>query len=862
MNIRYLFSMLLIILCISCKDDDSIALYNASVSVEADGGSFSLPVTSDAEITPVCPEWVKLEETVAGNGQYVFTFSVCAYYSKEGRKQEIYFQAANGQQSVMVIQQGMKSYVPSEDFSGFGELNDVQVLIDKAWSREGTSAKGQAEQDGPGVQTMCDGIKSNSSKMYNSPYDSRVFGNVSKDELQKKMQALFPHELKFTLKGGAERVDYMVYYPRPDGAGGTFGVIDEILVSTHDTPQIFVSVAKNIDCGMLGSARTIYFNKTIQNPHTVWVKVGSGKGDFISCTEMEFYGHSSQAFDTSTLFADDMCTTLKAGISLEEIEACPYPFFKNIALYMYYDCYETDFRIAEFKAWEHPSKAAAKNKTSTYSILDNPTGIYVAKGDKMVTMVGDMYNQSVSLRVVNLNTPGKDGFDTNREYSLKPGVNIHTVEIEGLVYVMYHTNAYQTVKPIKMHFASGKVNGYFDICDEKHNKPEEWFRLLKNASSPYFDALGQYAHITFPVSNLNAVTDPVEWVKFYDNLVYKEQEFMGLKKYDKMFKNRMYFNVMYNDSYMYSTSYRTSYSIGTIDGLSDLSKLHADPWGPAHEVGHSNQTRPGLKWTGMTEVTNNILSMYIQRITNGASRLEIKGYYPHAMTTAFTGRPHIIVGKINEKDKADVFCQVVPFWQLQLYMAYVLGKDDFYQDLYEAVRLTTSVDDTKKNAGEHQLEFAYLCSKAAGLDLTEFFEKWGFLRKVDLVVKDYGTLGTFKINDTNLAAMKKRIAGLGLPKPTHNYEYITEQTEKVFKENLPMNTTGATVKVDRDSDVIAVSGCSNVVAYELYDKETRTLVCVSPVESTFTLDKSIFMPKKVEVRAVPASGESKVIYSE
>lgn len=862
MNTRYLLSILLIVLCIGCKEDDSIALYKASVSVEADGGSFSLSVTSGAEITPVCPEWVKLEETVSGNGQYVFTFSVPTYYSKEGRKQEIYFQGTTDQRTVVVIQQGMKAYVPSDDFSGFGDLNDVQVLIDKAWSREGTSAKGKADQDGPGVQTMCDGVKSDSKTMYNSPYDSRVFGNIPKDEMQKKMQELFPHDLKFTLKPGAERMDYMVYYPRPDGGGGTFGVIAEVLVSTSDDPENFVSVARNIDCGMLGSVRTIFFSQPIYKPHTVWVKVGSGKDNFISCTEMEFYGHSSQSFDTSTLFADDICTALKNGITLEEIEACPYPFFKNIALYMYNDCYETDFRVAEFKAWEHPGKAAKRNKTTTYSLLDNPTGIYVKKGDKMVTMVGDMYNQSVSLRVVNLNTPGKDGFDTNKEYALKPGVNIHTMEIEGLVYVMYHTDTYATAKPIRIHFASGKVNGYFDLYDEKHNKPEGWFKMLENASSPFFDAVGQYAHITFPVSNLKSVDDPIQWIKFYDNLVYKEQEFLGLKKYDKMFKNRMYFNVMYNDSYMYSTSYRTSYSIGTIDALCDLSKLQGDSWGPAHEVGHSNQTRPGLKWTGMTEVTNNILSMYIQRITIGSSRLEIKGYYPHAMTTAFTGRPHIIVGKINEKDKADVFCQVVPFWQLQMYMTYVLGKDDFYKDLYEAVRQTLPADDSKKNAGEHQLEFAYLSSKAAGLDLTEFFEKWGFLRKVDMTVKDYGVSGIFKINDANLATMKNRISGLGLSKPSHNFWYITEKTEKIFKNNLPMNITGATVNVDRDTDAIAVSGCSNVVAYELYNKETGILIYVSPAESNFTLDKSLIMPKKVEVRAVPASGEAKVIYSE
>lgn len=861
MNIRNLLSILLVILCIGCNEDDSIALYNASVSVGAEGGSFTLYVTSDAEIKPACPEWVNLDETVANNGQYAFTFSVPAYYSKDGRKGEIYFRGASEQRMTKVTQKKMATYIPSEDMSGFGDLNDVQLQIVDGWIKHGNNTGGLTATTGPDVALMWDGNKGQNTSMCNSPWANKWFPGLTGDELTQAKLDLFPHELKFTLKEGTERVDYMMYYPRPNNGAGIFGLITEVSVSTYEHPDVFETVARNYDCEMISQVRTIYFSKPIHNPHTVWVKVGSGKDNFISCTEMEFFGKSSQAFDTSTLFKDELCTALKAGVTLEEIEACPYPFFKNIALYMYYDCYETNFRVADFKAWEHPSKAATRNKTSTYSLLDNPTGIYVKKGEKLVTMVGDLHNQSVTLRVVDLDTPNGDGFNTYKEYALKPGMNVHTMEQKGLIYVLYHTDAYATAEPIRIHFASGQVNGYFDLYDEKHNKPEDWFELLNNASSPYFDALGRYAHLTFPVANLKAVTDPVEWIKFYDNLVYEEQKLLGLVKYDRMFKNRMYFNVMYT-SYMYSTSYRTSYNVSTLGELCDLNKINGGSWGPAHEVGHSNQTRPGLRWTGMTEVTNNIHSMYIQRITNGDSRLEIKGYYPHAMTTAFTGRPHITVGKLEGKGAADVFCQLVPFWQLQLYIAYVLGKDDFYPDTYEAVRLTDPAEDKKKTAGEHQIEFAYIASKAAGLDLTEFFEKWGFLRKVDMEVGDYGAIGVFKIDDAKLAAIKNRISGLGLPKPQHNFWYITEKTEKIFKQNLSMSTNGAVVNVDRVNDAITVAGCSNAVAYEVYNKETGELVYVSPAENSFVIDSSVFLPKKIEVRAIPASGDAKTILSE
>lgn len=862
MNIRYLLSILLIVLCFGCKEDDTIAVYKASVSVQAEGGSFTLCVTSNAEIKPVYPEWVTLEETVANNGQYAFTFSVPTYFSKEGRKGEIFFHGAGEQRMTRVIQEKMNAYVPSEDFSGFGDLNDIQLKIVDGWIKHGNNSGGFDEKTGPAIASMWDGNKGQNTSMCNSPWNAKYFGGASGDDLAKQMLALFPHELKFTLEEGCERVDYMMYYPRPNGGSGIFGVITEVLVSTYDDPTKFVTVSTNYDCGMESKIRTIYFNKPIYKPHTVWVKVGSGKDNFISCTEMEFFGKSSNAFDFKTLFKDELCTTLKDNLTLEEIEACPYPFFKNIALYMHYDCYETNFRVASFKAWEHPDKSAARNKTSTYSLVDNPTGIYVQKGEKIVTMVGDMHNQTASLLVVNLDVPNGDGFYSNKEYPLKPGVNMHTMLDKGLIYVMYHTDAYRTAEPIKMHFATGQVNGYFDLYNEDHNKLEDWSKLLDNASSLYLDVLGQYAHLIFPVNNLKKVGgDPVAWIKFYDDLVYEEQKLMGLVKYNKMFNNRMCFTTMYTN-YMYSTSYRTSYNVTTLDGLCDLGQVSADPWGPAHEVGHSNQTRPGLKWTGMTEVTNNIHSMQIRRMTSGDSRLEIKGYYPHAMTTAFTGRPHITVGKLEGKGVADVFCQLVPFWQLQMYMAFVLGKEDFYPDVHEAVRLSSSADDKKKTAGEHQLEFAFTCSQKAGLDLTEFFEKWGFLREVDMTITDYGTIGIYKIDAAKLNNLKSRIAKLNLPKPQHNFWYIIEKTEQIFKENRSMTTTGATASVDRATNTIVVSGCSNVVAYEVYDKETGKLIFVSPAENSFMVDNTIMLPKKIEVRAVPASGVAKVVFSE
>lgn len=65
----------------------------------------------------------------------------------------------------------------------------------------------------------------------------------------------------------------------------------------------------------------------------------------------------------------------------------------------------------------------------------------------------------------------------------------------------------------------------------------------------------------------------------YDQIVNSEMELMGLYKYNKLFKNRMYLHVMYT-SYMYATSYHTAYNDGTLAELCNVDKLKTSScWG-------------------------------------------------------------------------------------------------------------------------------------------------------------------------------------------------------------------------------------------------------------------------------------------
>lgn len=196
---------------------------------------------------------------------------------------------------------------------------------------------------------------------------------------------------------------------------------------------------------------------------------------------------------------------------------------------------------------------------------------------------------------------------------------------------------------------------------------------------------------------------------------------------------------------MYSTSYHTAYHDDTLAELCDETRLTTSScWGPAHEVGHSNQTRPGLKWLGTTEVTNNILSQYIQTTVYGQpSRIQTENMgdtaNPNRYTKAWSG---IVVKRAPHSTEGDVFCKLIPFWQLELYFGKVLGRTPmqqsdhggFYADCFEWVR----THDDLPTAGDQQLEFVYIASKCAGTDLTDFFTKWGFFTPVDTTIDDYG----------------------------------------------------------------------------------------------------------------------------
>ena len=790
--------------------------------VEVIGKEITFNVTTNVEVSAGFPDWItekaksRAPEMVTSTHTYIVKSSTL----DEKREGAIVFtevlpEGASEENSpvsasVLVSQHGLNEYNggAGEDIEG-----DMKVVSGHDTSHQGEDA----------IEKSFDG---DYTTLYHSSWSN---GGAN----------YFPITLTYNFAEASD-VDYLIYYPRSTGYNGHF---KEVEIQYSEDGSVFTKLLDKDFEGSATATRVTFDNTVRAKSFRFVVKSGAGDGQgFASCAEMEFYAKNLNAFDYSTLFEDETCSNLKAGIMEADIENCKYPFFKNLAYYMFKDKYDRNFRVEDYKAFPNPDIQSETHKTNPYSLLDNPTGISVKEGETLVVMVGDTHGQNIGMKVQNLDVPGGDGFG-GVTYPLYRGINKLTMTGKGLVYVMYHTKTLEdaeTAQPVKIHFASGTVNGYFDSQKEEHQG--RWSELLGKATDKYFDVVGKYAHLTFETNDFRKYvsTNGNELIDLYDKIAHSEMQLLGLEKYDKMFKNRIYLNVMYH-SFMYATAYHTAYNQSTMGDVCDPNVLKTTGcWGPAHEIGHCNQTRPGVKWIGLTEVTNNIMSEYVQTTIFGQpSRIQTEdmgAVYRNRYSKAWNG---IIVPKAshadfkNLDDSDDVFCKLVPFWQLELYFGKVLGRTPlqqsdrggFYPDVFEYAR---TKDYGGMSEGQIQMDFVYNCCVAAQVNLLDFFEKWGFLTPVDRSIEDYDTK-TLKVTEEMVDELKKKVENLGYDKLQNiALEYISDNTWELYK-NKPEVISGT--NATRSGNTITIKNWQNVVAYEVKD-QTGKLVFVSSGETT------------------------------
>ena len=105
----------------------------------------------------------------------------------------------------------------------------------------------------------------------------------------------------------------------------------------------------------------------------------------------------------------------------------------------------------------------------------------------------------------------------------------------------------------------------------------------------------------------------------------------------------------------------------------------------------------------------------------------------------------------------------------------VLKKENFYHDLYEYFRTYDyeALNADKYTQGVYQLDFVRQVCRISGLNMLDFFEKWGFLTPIDADINDYSK-ARFTITEGQITALKDEVNKQNYKMPHSEVHLINE----------------------------------------------------------------------------------------
>lgn len=608
-----------------------------------------------------------------------------------------------------------------------------------------------------------------------------------------------PAELIYKFSN-VSRIDEINYIPRTEGTdNGNFGEL-EIWYTTAANSE-YVKLG-DYDFGMSRFPSSIHIPNGIKSPTSIKFLVKTGGGDtkvdtvdgkavtkyFASCAEMQFFYYKDETPSDYDIFANDTYTALKPSVTQKDIDTLTDPLAIMLATQLFDGDYSTDYRLHEIKCILNPKTLGKRLHIGDgYSRYQNPTGLVFNTGRSIIIARDIPDSTTVSLTIKKWYDPDKD--EQPREtFVIHNGINVidRTSEWSGLGYINYYSDTPENFGKIKVHVVNGIVNGYYDLATMTNAQFDE---VLAAAKYPVIDLIGKRAQEAFPVAELQKYAGGRgRWlVSVYDSIVYWEQQFIGLEKYNKMPENKIMARVKYS-GYMSRDVEGVAYDINTMKRVCSPEKLTVEDedacWGLSHEWGHVHQLHPYFSWGGLGETSNNMNSCYngqrmgyynrlddsFEKLDNNmlkdgmAGQISTDRHAAYISADLSTNKElclsmadSTITSVADDPDHAlsylevDVFQRLTPFWKLQCYMDQVANDKDFFPDLYEMLRNTENDTDEysiaavkqykegyRINTVPFQLNFIRKASLRAGVNLYPYFEDYGFFRTIAIRYIDYG----------------------------------------------------------------------------------------------------------------------------
>lgn len=536
---------------------------------------------------------------------------------------------------------------------------------------------------------------------------------------------------------------------------------------------------------------------------------------------------------------------------------------------------EKSYRHRTFRAYLSNDELRRRLKVSNYSSFENPVGILVCQGDQIsITLTGSLPGNPLALIVRDWEESGQQ-----ESYPLREGKNSLTMRGSGLMYLDYRSSAPQSTPPVSVDIEGGVINGVFTRGDDNAT----WKKLLADAKYRVMDIIGERCQLIYDVPTLrqHCPDNGSDMLAVYDHIIELEQnDVLGWKRDHCHPGNHIHGRVQWT-GFMHADGIGAAFHVSALPELVNLKRLPDNSWGIAHEFGHVNQTRPGMRWVGMSEVTNNICSAWVNYCLNPRSmRLEhetvqnadnevMRGgrfdcYINNAIVRRrlwqYHGGPDFDgILKPPGKMTGDHFVTVCPLWQLMLYLTVARGNTDFYPAIYSNVRAT---DESKMTNGQLRTLFFKRACDAAKLDLSDFFLALGMISPINRLVEDYGssfmTVTRQMCRDAISHAHR-------FPKPDSSViYYITANSVHIYKQKLPVSPppVDLALSISKGRMEIPAGVWSNAVAFEAYNGKKLLRVSLLGLNHDDNASTTVICPKGTNcVKAVQWDGKRYTIYT-
>lgn len=543
-----------------------------------------------------------------------------------------------------------------------------------------------------------------------------------------------------------------------------------------------------------------------------------------------------------------------------------------LLIYMEGMAQNESFRVQYAEAYPLVKETARTLKIGSYNQFENPTGIYFEPGDDITIVVGDTQKEQVSLRVYSF-----EGEKSDQTYALSPGSNRLTIKGKGLGYINFYSSRWASLLPVRIQITGGKVNGYFD---KSIHTNEDWKKLLENAVCNILDIKGDYVNLAYRVSSLKKYCPEKgkELIRFYDRVVDIQHEMMGLNKYNIRPKNHMFAREV--QSGLFADGYGAGFAYDCMNRLASVENIHKGVWALAHEFGHVNQIRPGLKWVSTTEVTNNIFSVWTryllepdyrnleqERCNDGDNNRVLGGRFNAYLNYGIVKGEQWLCQRGQDKmngyeNGGDHFVKLCPLWQIQLYYA-VAGegnswrKSDWFADVAQIVRQT---DESRMDNGQLQIRFMKNICDVVKEDLTDFFKKAGMLQPIDKDMDDY-TRAQLTITEKQCRELVKYASRYPKPASPVIY-YLTANSVNAYQRRLPVEgfyNKGLTFK---EGTCTVTHDCwQNVTVFETYKGNELTHIAMVGTDSPDLSTTLVRYPSgSTRIEAVAWDGTRALVY--